>query len=139
MGVSAADYDPDSRLDIFKTNFEDDVPDLYHNEGAGNFTFRTFDAKLGFNLKYLGWGGGFFDYDNDGWPDIFIANGHVYPELENHHHPESPFRQRNLLYHNTGDGRIEIRWPSGAMDKIENASADRFLTVEEGLGIVQKK
>ena len=107
MGVAAADYDADGRLDIFKTNFEDDVPDLYHNEGDGIFTLRTFDAKLGFNLKYLGWGGGFFDFDNDGWPDIFIANGHVYPELENHNHPESPYRQRNLLYHNSGTGRFE--------------------------------
>jgi hypothetical protein len=250
MGVSAADYDADGRIDIFKTNFEDDVPDLYHNEGDGNFSFRTFDAKLGSNLRYLGWGGGFLDYDNDGWPDIFIANGHVYPELENHHHPESPYRQRNLLYHNSGNGRfedvtstagpgldlrrsgrgvafgdldndgrldilinnqndpptllhnesentnhwisirtvgtksnrdgigarvtmlaggrrqiqevrsggsylsqndlrvhfglggatkierVEVRWPSGIVDKIENASADHFLTVEEGRGVL---
>lgn len=107
MGVSAADYDGDGWLDIFKSNFEDDVPDLYRNERDGNFSFRTFDAKLGFNLKYLGWGGGFLDYDNDGWPDIFVANGHVYPELENHRHPESPYRQRTLLYHNSGDGRFE--------------------------------
>lgn len=107
MGVSTADYDAGGWLDIFKSNFEDDVPDLYHNEGGGTFTFRTFDAKLGFNLKYLGWGGGFFDYDNDGWPDIFIANGHVYPELETHNHPESPYRQRNLLYHNSGNGRFD--------------------------------
>ena len=253
MGVSAADYDADGWLDIFKTNFEDDVPDLYHNEGDGNFTFRTFDAKLGSRLKYLSWGGGFFDYDNSGWPDIFIANGHVYPELQSHNHPESPYRQRNLLYHNSGNGRfedvtsiagpgfdlqrsgrgvafgdlnndgrvdilvnnqndpptllgnesdnadhwtsirtvgtksnldgigarvtllsggrrqiqevrsggsylsqndlrvhfglgsatkierIEVRWPSGAVDKLENALADHCLTVEEGRGIVQKK
>ncbi|PYV07773.1 MAG: RNA-binding protein, partial [Acidobacteria bacterium] len=107
MGVSAADYDGDGLLDIFKTNFDDDVPDLYRNEGDGTFTFRTFDSKLGSNLKFLSWGGGFFDYDNDGWPDIFIATGHVYPELETHGHPESPYRQRNLLYHNTGDGTFE--------------------------------
>ena len=107
MGVSAADYDGDGFLDILKTNFDDDVPDLYHNEGDGTFTFRTFDAKLGSNLRYLGWGGGFFDYDNDGWPDIFIADGHVYPELESHNHPESPYRQRNLLYHNTGHAVFE--------------------------------
>jgi enediyne biosynthesis protein E4 len=107
MGVSAADYDGDGFLDILKTNFDEDVPDLYRNEGDGTFSLRTFDAKLGSNLRYLGWGGGFFDYDNDGWPDIFIANGHVYPELESHHHPESPYRQRNLLYHNQADGTFE--------------------------------
>jgi len=93
--------------DILKTNFDEDVPDLYHNDGEGTFSFRTFDAKLGSNLRYLGWGGGFFDYDNDGWPDIFVANGHVYPEPENHNHPESPYRQRNLLYHNAGDGTFD--------------------------------
>jgi len=107
MGVSAADYDGDGWLDILKTNFDGDIPDLYHNERDGTFSLRTFDAKLGLNLKYLSWGGGFFDYDNDGWPDIFIANGHVYPELESHHHPESPYRQRNLLYHNAGDGTFQ--------------------------------
>ena len=107
MGVSAADYDGDGRLDILKTNFDDDVPDLYHNEGDGTFSFTTFDARLGSNLRYLSWGGGFFDYDNDGWPDLFVANGHVYPELESHHHPESPYRQRALLYHNSGNGRFK--------------------------------
>lgn len=104
MGVSVADYNSDGFLDILKTNFEDDVTSLYKNEGDGTFTFSTHDAKLGFNLKYLSWGGGFFDYDNDGWSDIFIANGHVYPELQSHNHPESPYRQRNLLYHNARNG-----------------------------------
>jgi len=107
MGVSAGDYDGDGLLDIFKTNFDEDVPDLYHNNGDGTFTFRTFDAKLGFNLKKLSWGGGFFDYDNDGCPDLFIANGHVYPELESHGHPESPYRQQNMLLRNVCDGTFE--------------------------------
>ena len=104
MGVSAGDYDGDGWLDIFKTNFDDDVPDLYRNEGNGSFSFRTFDAKLGSNLKRLSWGGGFVDYDNDGCPDLFIANGHVYPELEDHGHPESPYRQQNMLYRNLCNG-----------------------------------
>jgi len=107
MGLSAGDYDGDGWLDIFKTNFDEDVPDLYHNEGDGSFTFRTFDAKLGFDLKKLSWGGGFFDFDNDGCPDLFIANGHVYPELEWQGHPESPYRQHNMLYHNLCDGKFQ--------------------------------
>jgi len=107
MGLSAGDYDGDGFLDIFKTNFDDDVPDLYHNEGAGGFTLRTFDARLGSKLNRLSWGGGFFDYDNDGCPDIFIVNGHVYPELEDHGHPESPYRQQNTLYHNLCHGTFQ--------------------------------
>jgi hypothetical protein len=107
MGLSAGDYDGDGRLDIFKTNFDQDVPDLYHNDGDGTFTFRTFDAKLGIDLKKLSWGGGFFDFDNDGCPDLFIANGHVYPELENHGHLESPYRQSNTLYHNLCNGTFQ--------------------------------
>ena len=107
MGVSAGDYNGDGFLDILKTNFDGDVPDLYHNEGDGTFSFRTFDAKLGFDLSKLSWGGGFFDYDNDGCPDIFIANGHVYPELESHGHPESPYRQQSALYHNLCDATFQ--------------------------------
>jgi hypothetical protein len=106
MGVSAADYDGDGQLDILKTNFEADVPSLYRNNGKGTFSFETYDAKLGSQLKYLSWGGGFFDFDNDGWLDVFIANGHVYPE------PAAqglagPYRQRNLLYRNAGNGTFE--------------------------------
>jgi hypothetical protein len=104
MGLSVGDYDGDGFLDIFKTNFEKDVPDLYRNEGDSTFTFRTFDAKLGFNLRRLSWGGGFFDYDNDSCLDLFIANGHVYPELESHGYPESPYRQQNALYRNLCNG-----------------------------------
>ena len=82
MGVSAADYDLDGYLDIVKTNFAGDTPSLYHNRGNWNFEDATFLAGLGAHTQYLGWGCGFFDYDNDGWPDILLCNGHVYPEVE---------------------------------------------------------
>jgi enediyne biosynthesis protein E4 len=106
MGVSVGDYDADGQLDIFKTNFEDDVPDLYRNNGDGTFSFETYDAKLGFRLRYLSWGGGFFDFDNDGWRDLFIANGHVYPEPEARGLGGS-YRQQNLLYLNLGNGTFD--------------------------------
>jgi len=106
MGVAAGDYDGDGFLDILKTNFSDDTPNLYRNNGDGTFSDRVFDAHLGNNVKYLGWGCGFVDFDNDGWKDIFMANGHVYPELEKHG-LDTPYRERCLLYQNHGDGTFE--------------------------------
>ena len=106
MGAAAGDYDGDGWLDIFKTNFSDDTPNLFHNNGDGTFNDRVFDAKLGNNVKYLGWGCGFADLDNDGWKDIFMANGHVYPELERYD-ANTPYRERSLLYRNLGDGTFE--------------------------------
>ena len=82
MGISAADYDLDGNLDIVKTNFAGDTPSLYHNLGGANFEDATFAAGLGAHTQYLGWGCGFFDMDNDGWPDILLCNGHVYPEVD---------------------------------------------------------
>src|SRR5256885_7243959 len=82
MGVSAADYDGDGNLDIFKTNFAGDTHSLYRNRGKWQFDDSTFSAGIGLNTRFLGWGCGFFDIDNDGWPDILVCNGHVYPEVE---------------------------------------------------------
>jgi hypothetical protein len=106
MGVSAADYDLDGNLDIVKTNFAGDTPSLYHNLGGANFEDTTFTAGLGKHTQYLGWGCGFFDFDNDGWPDILICNGHVYPEVEQLT-TEAGYAQRKLLYRNLRDGRFE--------------------------------
>jgi enediyne biosynthesis protein E4 len=106
MGVSAADYDMDGNLDIVKTNFAGDTPSLYHNLGDGNFEDTTFTAGLGAHTQYLGWGCGFFDMDNDGWPDILICNGHVYPEVEQLK-TEAGYPQRKLLYRNLRNGRFE--------------------------------
>ena len=106
MGVSAADYDLDGNLDIVKTNFAGDTPSLYHNQGGANFEDATFTAGLGMHTQYLGWGCGFFDMDNDGWPDILICNGHVYPEVEQLK-TEAGYLQRKLLYRNLRNGRFE--------------------------------
>ena len=106
MGVSAADYDLDGNLDILKTNFAGDTPTLYHNVGGMTFDDTTFPAGLGKHTQYLGWGCGFFDFDNDGWPDILICNSHVYPEVEQLR-TEAGYAQRKLLYRNLRNGKFE--------------------------------
>ena len=106
MGVSAGDYDLDGNLDILKTNFAGDTPSLYRNRGGMNFEDTTFTAGLGIHTQFLGWGCGFFDFDNDGWPDILICNGHVYPEVEQLS-TEAGYAQRKLLYRNLRNGRFE--------------------------------
>ena len=105
MGVSAADYDLDGNLDIVKTNFAGDTPSLYHNLGGATFEDATFTAGLGAHTQYLGWGCGFFDMDNDGWADILICNGHVYPEVEQLK-TEAGYAQRKLLYQNLHNGHF---------------------------------
>ena len=106
MGVGVADYDCDGWLDIFKTNFTDDTPDLYHNNGDGTFTDVTFVAGLGVNTQYVCWGAGFMDYDNDGWTDIFHVTGQVYPEIESYH-LDSTFKSPRLVYRNLGNGKFK--------------------------------
>ena len=105
MGISAADYDLDGNLDLVKTNFAGDTPSLYHNGGGANFEDATFTAGLGAHTQFLGWGCGFFDMDNDGWPDILICNGHVYPEVEQLK-TEAGYAQRKLLYKNLHNGHF---------------------------------
>jgi hypothetical protein len=105
MGVSAADYDMDGNLDIVKTNFAGDTPSLYRNQGGANFEDTTFTAGLGAHTQFLGWGCGFFDMDNDGWPDILICNGHVYPEVEQLK-TEAGYAQRKLVYRNLHNGHF---------------------------------
>jgi hypothetical protein len=114
MGVSAADYDLDGNLDLVKTNFAGDTPSLYHNLGGGSFEDTTFIAGLGAHTQFLGWGCGFFDFDNDGWPDILICNGHVYPEVEQLK-TEAGYAQRKLLYHNLHNGHFaDVSMQAGA-------------------------
>jgi hypothetical protein len=103
MGVSAGDYDRDGRLDIFKTNFSGDTSTLYRNLGRWTFEDVTFTSGIGRNTRWLGWGCGFVDFDNDGWLDILLVNGHVYPEVERLS-SEAGYPQRKVLYRNTRDG-----------------------------------
>ncbi|HKT24341.1 MAG TPA: CRTAC1 family protein [Terriglobales bacterium] len=106
MGVAAGDYDHDGHLDIVKTNFAGDTHSLYRNLGNDNFDDMTFQSGLGLNTRYLGWGCGFFDMDNDGWLDILICNGHVYPEVEQLR-TEAAYAQKKFLYRNLHNGRFE--------------------------------
>ncbi|MFL6438556.1 MAG: CRTAC1 family protein [Terriglobales bacterium] len=106
MGSTVADYDGDGRLDIFKTNFSDDSSTLYHNNGDGTFTDATFSSGLGLHTQYLGWGTMFLDFDNDGWPDLLLVNGHVYPEVDKFK-LGSDYHEPRILYHNNGKGIFE--------------------------------
>jgi hypothetical protein len=103
MGSSVADYDGDGRLDLFRTNFSDDTPTLYRNHGDGTFTDVTYSAGVGNHTQYLGWGTAFFDFDNDGYPDLLAVNGHVYPEVDTLE-TAIQYEQPKLLYRNRGDG-----------------------------------
>jgi hypothetical protein len=113
MGVSAADYNCDGNLDIVKTNFVGDTATLYHNRGNFIFEDETFQSGLGKNTRFLSWGVCFMDFDNDGWADILITNGHVYPEV-GETLIESGYRERKELYKNLRNGRfIDVSLDAG--------------------------
>ena len=106
MGVAVGDYDRDGRVDIFKTNFAGDTSTLYANPGAGLCDDRTFAAGIGRNTRWLGWGVAFVDFDLDGLLDLFLVNGHVYPEVDQVK-TEAGYRQPKVVYRNRGGGRFE--------------------------------
>ncbi|HEY1902399.1 MAG TPA: CRTAC1 family protein [Terracidiphilus sp.] len=106
MGVSVGDYNRDGLLDIVKTNFAGDTDSLYMNLGDGSFDDRTYQAGLGVNTRLLGWGVSFIDIDNDGWLDILVANGHVYPEVDGTQ-VDAAYAERKYLYRNLRNGQFE--------------------------------
>jgi hypothetical protein len=106
MGVGVGDYALDGHLDIFKTHFADDTNGLYHNDGKGNFEDVTNAARLGVETRYVCWGAGIQDLDNDGHPDIFAVAGSVYPGMEKMLR-QYPDKCPRLLFRNLGNKTFE--------------------------------
>ena len=106
MGIGIGDYDLDGHLDIFKTHFADDTNGLYHNDGRGNFEDVTRAAKIGVETRYICWGAGIVDLDNDGLPDLFMTSGSVYPQIEKTL-PQFPNRGPRVVFRNLGNGSFE--------------------------------
>ena len=146
MGADSADYRHDGWPAIIKTNFSDDANNLYHNDGNGEFTDLAGPAGIGpVSIPFLGFGAKFFDYDNDGWEDLFIANGHVNPQVDGHAFGVT-YAERPLLFHNLRDGRFEevghksgpalnkARVARGAAvgDFLNNGHMDVLVTVLDG-------
>jgi hypothetical protein len=105
MGIAVGDYDRNGTMDIFKTNFAGDTSTLYGNTGRGLCEDRTFAGGIGLNTRWLGWGVGFLDLDGDGWLDLFLVNGHVYPEVDRVK-TEAGYKQRKVVYRNLRDGKF---------------------------------
>ena len=122
MGVSIGDYNRDGNLDIVKTNFAGDTDSLYTNLGDAVFEDRTYPSGLGVNTRLLGWGVGFFDMDNDGWLDILMSNGHVYPEVDRSK-ADLKYAEHKYLYRNLRNGRFEEVTDQGGPGIVESAPA----------------
>lgn len=106
MGVAIGDYNLDGHLDIFKTHFSDDTNVLYRNDGKGEFTDVTLASGFGVETRYTCWGTGFADFDNNGWPDLAVVTGSVYPEVERAF-PSYPLKTPRFIFRNLGNGKFE--------------------------------
>lgn len=122
MGVSIGDYNHTGKFDIVKTNFAGDTDSLYYNLGDATFEDKTYPAGLGVNTRLLGWGVGFFDMDNDGWLDILMSNGHVYPEVDESH-SDLTYAEHKYLYRNMRNGRFEDVTKQGGPGIMERVAA----------------
>jgi hypothetical protein len=109
MGLAAGDYENNGHLSIVSTTFSDDYNVLFQNDGTGFFTDVSYQAGIAVSsIPFVGFGDGFLDYDNDGWKDLLIINGHVYPEVDRHPAWGTSYAQRPLLYHNIKKGKFEL-------------------------------
>ncbi len=107
MGLAVGDYMNNGLVDLLVTDFSDDYKALYRNDGAASFTEVGEQAGITqVAVPFVGWGDGFIDYDNDGWKDIMMINGHVYPQVDQHDWGTT-FAERALLFRNTRDGKFE--------------------------------
>ncbi len=109
MGIAVGDYENNGHLSVVNTDFADDYNVLYQNDGTGVFTDVSFQAGIAVSsIPFVSFGDGFLDYDNDGWKDLFIVNGHVYNQVDKHPEWGQSYAQRTLLYRNLGKGKFEL-------------------------------
>jgi hypothetical protein len=126
MGLAAGDYENNGHLDLVSTTFSDDYDILFRNDGTGTFTDVSYQAGIAPpTMPFVGFGDGFLDYDNDGWKDLLIANGHVYPQVDAHPDWGTTYAQRPLLFHNLKTGKFDLIPP------VENTG---LATVSVGRG-----
>jgi hypothetical protein len=104
--VGVGDYNLDGHLDLYKTHFMEDSNGLFHNDGKSNFDDVTRPAGIAVETRYVCWGTGLVDLDNDGYPDIFVATGNVYPEVERKL-PQYAYKTPRLVFRNLGNGTFE--------------------------------
>jgi hypothetical protein len=113
MGIGVGDFNLDGHTDLIKTHFQNQATGVYRNDGKGNFEDVTTDSGLGRETRFISFGAGIVDFDNDGLPDILVATGTVYPELD-HYSPKYPARSPRVLFRNQGDGKfVEINAEAG--------------------------
>ena len=118
MGLAVGDYNNDGLVDFYITNFSDDSNTLYKNDGDANFTDLTYQTGLGEpTIPFLGWGTTFIDFDNDGWKDILIANGHVYPQVDKFQWGTS-YAQQMTLFKNV---RPDAEKKAGGFERVPAA------------------
>jgi hypothetical protein len=109
MGIAAGDYENNGHLDLVNTTFSDDYDTVFNNDGHASFSDVSYSAGVALpSYPFVGFGDGFLDYDNDGWKDLLIVNGHVYPIVDSHPGWGTTYAERPLLFHNAKNGKFDL-------------------------------